>query len=157
MREKMDTTQEFKINKGKDGYELTTSNVRTMSLKECIKEQEKLQADLLTLDKQIEAMEKAIADKKLEKDLANLKSQKDNLIELSQDWDLVVQDEMDELDKKLRRKVHKSKIDKGYKRIDDTNVRIIKQNEILAPILSELDLDPSNKIVKQVKIDFDKI
>ena len=151
--------QEIKFEVGKEGNEIVWRQVveKRMKLNESVAELRKMGGEMQQLQHQLLQMNEAIKLKKLETDRDALKKQVDNLDKAGKDWNTLVKPLMDKLRKDLRRKVKKSKIKTGYERVKDVNLKIVRQNEILAPLCEKFDIAIDHPMMMEVKRDFDKI
>jgi len=130
---------------------------KRMSLTEAAKELNVLRKELAQLESQYKSMNQAVKENKIEKDMKALKEQSDNLRKTEEQWTKLIAPLINEIRDKIKRKVRKLKLTTGYNRIDNTDLRIIKQNEILAPLCEEFEVDITHPIIMEIKRDFDKI
>lgn len=151
--------QEIKFEVCKEGKEIVWKQIveKRMKLNESVAELNKLKQEMQQLQHQLLQMNEAIKVKKLETDRDAIKSQIGNLDKAGQDWTNLIKPLVDALRKDLKRKVKKAKIKTGYDRVKDVNMKIVRQNEILAPLCEKFDIAIDHPMMMEVKGNFDKI
>lgn len=130
---------------------------KRMSVQESMSEINVMKSEVNKLKQQLDSMQTAKKEDMLGKDIAKLAVQVERLNKAYADWGELIGPEMERLDKEIRRKVKKSKVKMGYDRIKDVNAKIVRQNEILAPICEETGVDVISPMIRKIKVEFDRI
>ena len=153
----MEIKNEYKILELEGNIVLKQESWKTMDLKEAHKELLGLRNHIIQLEGKRKQIEKQIEDKFLDKQIEEITENETKTKDLEEKWSELITPVLEELKKKLKRKVKDEKIKRGYERVSDTAQKITMQNQILGPIVEELELDMADPIVKEIKGGFDKI
>jgi len=142
-----------------EGTEIIFKQVveKRMSMQESMSEINIMKSEVDKLNQQLESMTKAKEDDILSKDIEKLSNQLDSLNVAYAKWDDILKPQMEQINKEVRRRVKKRKIKSGYDRIKDVNAKIVKQNELLAPICESEGIDINHPIIRKIKMEFDRI
>jgi hypothetical protein len=152
---KMETN--FKVIKIGREYAVIQTTERRMDNKEFILESSKLGNDLMQLNQQILKAKVSLESKEAEKALEEAVKNKDKLIALQGDWDVLMEDELKLLSKAWRKKIKEEKVRLGYKNDLEDNKKILLQNQILAGIVSIDGFSMNHPLVLELKKDFGNI
>jgi hypothetical protein len=108
-------------------------------------------------DGEINQLKKAIDEETPQKQLEDLKRIKTELNDFKSKMGNVLKDYVEELEKDIRNEIKKKKAEKGYSRMADMNQKIVFQNQVLAQIANEKNLDVNLPVMRKMRKEFDKI
>lgn len=130
---------------------------RIMTPEESILEFQGLQGQIKKAEADKQQLSNAIQQKKLESDLEKIQKNLEELQPLHKEWEELNKPLHEEIKVKLKREIRKEKAKRGYERVEDTNQRIVLQNQILGPIAAEHNLQMSHLVIHELKKEFDQI
>lgn len=130
---------------------------RIMSPEESIAELQGLQAQIRKAESDRTQIHMAIDQKRLEGDLQKIEKNLEELQPLFKEWEELNKPLYEELKTKIKRDVRQEKLKRGYERVEDTNQRIVMQNQILGPICNDREIAMGHPVVHEIKKEFDQI
>jgi len=127
------------------------------SLAQFIQAQTHTRNNVMQLKQQEHQLKNQIEQKMLQKQLLQTTeklNETQSILDNNQEMEKEVRDELTLQIKKI---VKKEKAKRGYGRIKDTKERLEVQNYILAPICTQMNLEMTDKLIINIKREFDKI
>ena len=129
----------------------------TFTLPEFLKAQLQTRNELMQLNQQEFQLKQQIEQKLQAKQLLQTQKKIKETQQLLDDNVQMENEVREEIRLKIIRTVKKQKAKKGYSRIQDTKERLEVQNQILGPICNEMNIDMADKLIINIKREFDKI
>ena len=153
----MELTNEFEVNEVEGQVELIQKVVRRFSYASALLELNKLRNEFVQLDQKLKQTEVAIVNNELEVKRQALIDTKATIGRLIKSLEKVSEKEIEKLKNVIKAKVKVGKADLAYSRTKSKETKVIKQNQILAPILAEYEIDMSHPLAREIKKDFEEI
>jgi len=152
----MKAEQDFKVEKVDDNIVVTQTVVRTMSVKEAMKDLQGLESQIQQQNQQTEALKKQIEENKFQNDLEVALENQSKLVVFKNEWEQVLVEDKKELVAEMLEKVRKMKVEKGYARVTETNQKMVLRNQILAEVITNHDLDMQHPLARELSSQFGK-
>jgi len=129
----------------------------TFTLPEFLKAQLQTRNELMQLKQQEFQLKQQIEQKLQSKQLLQTQDKMKETQSILDDNNDMENEVREEIRLQIKKIVKKEKAKKGYGRIQDTKERLEVQNQILGPICNEMNIDMADKLIINIKREFDKI
>lgn len=153
----MEINQKFEVNEVDGKIVLKQEMTRTMIQEETLREVKGIEGEYIKLNRERENLAKSIENKEWEKTLERQDKALLELLDLKNKCETILKPYVEDLKEQIKKKVREEKISRGYKRIQSKSEKIAVQNQILGPILAEMDLDMGLPLVMEIKQGFDDL
>jgi len=136
----------------KDGKIIHT-NLQTsaMSIKEAIQQKHQLHGKIKELEKKIGDLKKQIEEDVFAKNLAEMEKNYTKLVEFEKSWTEIIAPAVENLRKKIQQAAKERAAKVGYKRMTEPNQKIVAENQIMAEICAEHELDRNHPIIMEAR------
>ena len=149
----MEIKQKFDVKEEDNKVHIIQETTRIMSKEEALKELTKIESDHNLMKKQEMEIMDAIEKKKWDETLIIQRKSLSEIEQLRDHCKLILESYILTTKEDIKSKVRKEKITRGYKRIKSNSEKIAVQNQILGPILAEMDLDMGLPIIREIKLE----
>lgn len=148
---------EFDIQRVGDEIQFSQKITKTMSVGKAVTELKKMQTEKLQLQQEEKQTQAMITNRHLEEQVEQLSEQVQGLNDIEVKWKMLIEPEVEKLKKELTRDIKLSKAKEKYNKIKDKTMQIIKQNQIIAPLIEKYDLEMNHPIILELKQKFGEL
>jgi len=153
----MEVSNKFACEFNGEGITVKQTMDKKMEFMESLSELEKLRTEKIQIENQIKQLQEAVDTGKLNTDLEQAKKNLAQVDTLEKEWEAAIEPKKEELINKMKLKISAEKKKLRYDPKQSMADKLQKMSQILGPVANEFSLDMRNKIVSDLRTEFDNI